>query len=124
MLTAAKKRLALSTTLALLCVTFAAAEERALSGTEISASLNDQTLLGANPEDKIEQIFQSTGLTIYIEHGSQSQGQWKVDGDKYCSVWPPSKYWACYSVTQDGEAITFVSSSGERFPMVAKPATE
>jgi hypothetical protein len=92
----------------------ACAAEMKLNGPEISAGLGDVSLYAG---DAIEQIFQKGGQTVYIDHGSASQGLWKVQSDQYCSQWPPSQSWACYDVMQDGDAITFVSGSGTRFEM-------
>jgi hypothetical protein len=97
------------------------AAEIKLSGAEIITALSDKTMIA---DGEIAQIFQSTGLTIYTERGAQSLGKWKVENEKYCSVWPPSTFWSCYDVVRDGEMITFVSSSGDRFPMKLKPAAE
>jgi S-adenosylhomocysteine hydrolase len=104
----------------LLCSAFALltssaiAEERKLTGAEITAALTD-TVLSAKTDTT--QIFQMSGVTFYSENGSQSQGFWKVSGDQYCSQWPPNTAWPCYDVLQDGSKITFVSASGNRYEM-------
>jgi hypothetical protein len=85
-----------------------------LVGADIKSALADVSLYA---DGEIEQLFQVNGLTIYIERGSSSQGWWKVEGDQYCSQWPPSSTWACYDVTREGEVITFVSASGKSYPM-------
>lgn len=102
----------------------ALATGRELAGAEITAVLSDQIFVGADPADDIEQIFQKSGLTLYSANGAQSQGTWKVDGNKYCSVWPPSEHWSCYAVVQEGEVITFVSTSGTRYPVKLKQAAQ
>jgi hypothetical protein len=99
----------------LLMAASASAAEVRLTGTEITAALAGKTLY-AGPSAEIEQIFQSTGLTMYTDKGAMSQGTWKVDGDKYCSQWPPSNNWSCYEVTRDGSTITFIGA-GNRYPM-------
>ncbi len=91
-----------------------AAAETKLSGAEISAALTDVSLYAG---ETTEQIFLTGGKTAYIEGGSVSHGAWKVDGDQYCSVWPPSPVWACYDVTLEGAVITFISQGGRRYPM-------
>jgi hypothetical protein len=98
----------------------AQAEERVLTGAEISTVLADNILVGATTDVKVEQIFQKAGVTLYIEGNAQSQGLWKVEGDSYCSVWPPSEHWACYTVTQDANKITFISKFGTRYAMKPK----
>ncbi len=108
----------------LLMVSAAIAQERNLKGAEITAALSDQTFVGADPADKIEQIFQKSGLTLYTANGAQSIGSWKVEADKYCSVWPPSEYWACYTVALQEKTITFVSTSGTRYVFMLKPPAQ
>jgi hypothetical protein len=102
----------------------ARADEKSLTGPEIMTALSDQTLVGADASQNIEQIFQKSGLTLYSSNGAQSQGFWKVDGDKYCSQWPPSENWSCYAVVQEGSLITFVSGGGTRYPMRPKEAAQ
>jgi hypothetical protein len=88
------------------------ADEKKLNGPEITAALTD-TVLSAKTDTT--QIFQKSGVTFFSDNGSQSQGFWKVDGDKYCSQWPPNTAWPCYDVLQDGSKITFVSATGIRY---------
>jgi hypothetical protein len=90
------------------------AEERKLDGAEITATLTDKILTA---KTDTTQIFQKSGVTFYSENGSQSQGFWKIESDKYCSQWPPNQAWSCYDVLQDGTKITFVSGSGQRYEM-------
>jgi hypothetical protein len=87
-----------------------------LAAAEITAVLSDQSLY-AGEQGEIEQIFQKSGQTFYLDHGNSSQGTWKVENDKYCSQWPPSQSWSCYDVIRDSDAITFVSGTGKSFPM-------
>ncbi len=90
------------------------AEEKKLNGAEITAALTDKVLTA---KTDTTQIFQKSGVTFFSESGGQSQGFWKVEGDKYCSQWPPNQAWPCYDVLQDGSKITFVSASGTRYEM-------
>ena len=64
-------------------------------------------------DDGTKQVFKADGQTIF-DNGTQSLGRWRVQGDRYCSLWPPSDRWACYDVTQsaDGLAISFVADDG------------
>jgi hypothetical protein len=95
------------------CQLAAAAAETALTGAEITTVLSERSLYA----DGVEQIFRKSGQTFYLQNGSSSSGSWKVEGDQYCSVWPPNPAWACYGVLQDGDSIIFVSRSGQRYPM-------
>lgn len=88
------------------------ADEKKLNNSEITAVLTDKVLTSASDAT---QIFQKSGVTFYSENGSQSQGFWKVEGDKYCSQWPPNTAWPCYDVLQDGDKIIFVSGIGKRY---------
>ncbi len=92
----------------------ASAADIKLNGAEISTTLSDVSLYA---DGEVEQIFQSGGQTVYIEKSHPSQGLWKVDGDQYCSQWPPSRSWDCYDVVRDGDLIVFISSRGKRYPM-------
>ena len=103
--------------LMLSCFATAQAAELKLSGPEIQNVLTDKTLFGTDHNQPAEQIFQKSGATFYSSGGSQSQGAWKIEGDKYCSQWPPNQAWPCYDVTKDGDKITFISASGARTEM-------
>lgn len=90
----------------------ALAEEMRLDGAGITAALKDKTLIY---DDGSSQNFQAGGATTY-ESGKPSLGSWVVQEDRYCSIWPPSDFLACYDVLQsaDGQSLTFVSDGGER----------
>jgi len=81
----------------------AGAEEvwRGLAGAEIEAALTSRAL---QYEDGKVQDFLADGRTLY---GEGSWGRWEVRGDEYCSVWPPSDRWDCYSVDLRGVEIRF-----------------
>ena len=85
-----------------------------LSGEGIAALLTDATLYGSDNGQPSEQVFQKSGVTFYSVPNGQSQGSWKIEGNKYCSAWPPNPTWVCYDVINDGAAVTFVSPSGKR----------
>ncbi|MCX7287615.1 MAG: hypothetical protein NTW20_08655 [Rhodobacterales bacterium] len=55
------------------------------------------------------QDFFADGRTLY---GDQ-WGRWEVWGDLYCSVWPPSDRWSCYTVSRQGLDIRFSTDGGE-----------
>ena len=72
--------------LATLLVPFAAnAEERALSGAQIKEFLPRIIVKG----EATTQRFSASGETTYTDHGRESHGRWSVEGDLYCSTWPP-----------------------------------
>ena len=89
--------------------------ERLLSGSEVSLLLSDGTLTANRDGKTIKQIFQKGGMTLYIENGAQSQGLWKIEGDKYCSQWPPNETWSCYAMSRDGSTVIFSSANGTRY---------
>ena len=41
-------------------------------------------------------------------------GRWSVQGDRYCSVWPPGEVWTCYAVDRHarGLDIRFTDEAG------------
>ena len=96
------------------------AAEVKMLGPEIQQALSDSVYVGAEAAQDIEQIFQSNGLTLYKAAGNQSQGSWKVEGNRYCSLWPPSDYWSCYDVVVNDRVVTFIASNGTRYPMRRK----
>jgi len=89
------------------------ADSQKLNATQIIELLSDKTIYGLPGAAPSEQIFQKAGATYFTENGNQSQGEWKLEGDKYCSVWPPSQNWVCYDMTRDGNTIGFISPSGK-----------
>jgi hypothetical protein len=95
----------------------AAAAETKLNGAEITLVLNDVVLNGEDHGRPINQIFQKSGATFFNSAGGQSQGAWNVQGDQYCSQWPPNPSWACYDIMRDGAKVTFVAKSGTRTEM-------
>jgi hypothetical protein len=93
------------------------AAEVLLKNSEITSLLNDVVLHSESNGQTVEQIFQKSGVTFYSAGGGQSQGNWHVQGDQYCSTWPPNPSWACFDVARDGNKVTFISKSGKRFEM-------
>jgi hypothetical protein len=49
-------------------------------------------------EDGATQVFNTDGTTTYAEHGRPSEGTWYVEGQSFCSFWPPN-YTGCYHLT-------------------------
>lgn len=95
---------------ALMPVVVQAQEWQRLTGEAVRAALSGRTLAY---ESGATQSFRADGGTTYVTD-SESLGQWRVEGDRYCSVWPPSDRWTCYGITQsaDGQQIGFVSADG------------
>jgi hypothetical protein len=87
-----------------------------MTGPEIEAALGDHTVAGTKDGKSWTQVFQKSGLTIYSEGDANSNGRWRVTGDQYCSQWPPNDSWSCYDLVRDGDIVTFVSSTGTRYP--------
>lgn len=81
-----------------------------LTGADIGAALTARHLAY---EGGATQQFNADGSTDY-DSGSVSHGRWRVEGDLYCSVWPPSDRWACYGVERsaDGLDLRFVAGDG------------
>lgn len=102
--------------LALLVPSFAAAEWVKMSGAEIAEALTGRALVYLDKEDPRQRVdtfqdFRASGATLYTFKGRESWGYWRVEGDQYCSQWPPNDLWACYGMAQAGDSLRFV---GER----------
>lgn len=83
-----------------LSVVSAHAAERQLSGKEIGKLLPTIIALGV----QTKQSFNTTGTTTHSKSDIYSHGRWRVQGDRYCSQWPPAEMWVCYDVVVDGKA--------------------
>ncbi len=96
--------------LLLFCAGSALAEQgwHPLTGEEIRTALTDQRLNYASAW----QEFRASGRSLY-NAGQDSWGYWRVEGDKYCSLWPPSDIWACYTMARRGEHLRFVGEAGD-----------
>ncbi|HQY43979.1 MAG TPA: hypothetical protein PK450_07340 [Paracoccaceae bacterium] len=81
-----------------------------LAGADITLALTARHLVY---EDGATQQFNADGGTVY-DAGRPSQGRWRVEGEEYCSLWPPSDRWSCYGVerSSDGLALRFVTQDG------------
>ncbi|MFT7595479.1 MAG: hypothetical protein ACI8R4_002808 [Paracoccaceae bacterium] len=80
-----------------------------LSGDAIRAALDARRV---DYDSGAWQEFRASGRTLY-NAGADSWGYWRFQGDFYCSQWPPSDLWACYSVEVAGDALGFIGASGE-----------
>jgi hypothetical protein len=83
---------------------------QALTGDQITLALTARVLAYDGGET---QQFNADGTTRY-ESPDVSHGQWRVQGDQYCSQWPPSDRWSCYGVQAEaaGLDIRFVAGDG------------
>ncbi len=98
---------------ALLLATPAVAEDwRPLTGPGITAALSARVL---GYDGGATQNFFADGRTLYEVAGAPSWGRWRVEGDRYCSQWPPREAWVCYGVEAEaaGLDLRFVGDSGE-----------
>jgi hypothetical protein len=102
----------------------AAAFEKKLDAATLRDLFRDIRLTSTETGRVVEQVIQSSGatFTVDIETSAQSQGFWRLEGDKYCSQWPPSQHWTCYDVFGNDDGIVFVSSTGTRYQMELPPA--
>ena len=80
-----------------------------LRGDAVLAALKDRRVFY---ESGAWQSFNGSGRTLY-NAGQDSWGYWRVQGDQYCSMWPPSDIWACYDFARAGNKIRFIGASGE-----------
>ena len=105
------RRLYLSILLCLIAMgtPVAAAEWRVLDGAGIAAALTDRVVI--YPDAR--QDFRASGRTRYTFGGRDSWGYWRVEGDRYCSQWPPSDLWACYGVEVAGNRVRFVGQGDD-----------
>ena len=96
------------------------AAERPLTGPEITTLLSGNTALGKTDRGGWKQYFEPGGGTAYAGGTDVSRGAWAVQGDKFCSQWPPNEAWVCYDVTGDLTArpktVTWIGASGTRYP--------
>ncbi|MEM9763253.1 MAG: hypothetical protein AAF968_12205 [Pseudomonadota bacterium] len=95
--------------LALLAATTAAADQR-LTGADIRSMLTDAWVSYENAR----QQFLADGTTRYFAP-DESLGFWSVEGDQYCSRWPPSGGWTCYDMFRTAEGtLIWIDSEGGR----------
>jgi hypothetical protein len=100
----------------------ALAAERPLKGPEIDALIKGNTVIGENINGVWKQVFDANGETTYLApEKPPSLGTWNVQGDKFCSKWPPNDNFVCYDVTGDLDAkpktITWISGgNGTKYP--------
>ncbi len=94
----------------MLCVVASpvAADWVSLKGDAVRVALEGRVVEYENAR----QDFRASGRTLYTFGGRDSWGYRRVQGDQYCSQWPPSDLWACYDLEQNGIRVRFVGSAG------------
>ena len=82
-----------------------------LTGDQVKSALSARVL---GYEGGQTQDFHADGGTLYEGDGRSQSGQWRVEGDRFCSVWPPSDRWSCYGVEREaaGLDLRFVAKGG------------
>jgi len=79
-----------------------------LTGAEIRTGLTARVL--ARPGGQT-QNFLADGRTLH--EGDRAQwGRWRIKGDRYCSVWPPSDRWDCDMVDRHARGFDLRFLSG------------
>ncbi len=81
-----------------------------VKGEDVGPALAGHVLAYA---DGATQSFGTQGDTVY-DGGRRQPGNWRIEGDRYCSVWPPSDLWACYGLERsaDGMSLRFTADDG------------
>ena len=90
--------------LALCTPQMAVAEWQAMTGAEIGAALEGRVLR----YDNATQDFRASGKTLSATNGRDGRGNWRVEGDRFCSQWPPADLWACCDTDRQGDILRFV----------------
>lgn len=89
-----------------------------LVGAGIAQGLTDRTVIYDNGAT---QHFYASGRTLYT-FGEPSWGSWRIENDRYCSLWPPAPDWDCYEVQSNGAGgVMFVDPWGNTSASVIAP---
>ena len=84
-----------------------------LKSAEILATLSGNSVVGTWGSTEFRQYFDPNGSTVYRPRtGNQANGAWRVRDDLYCSTWPPTDSETCYSITRDGDTLTWQATDG------------
>ena len=99
---------AIFTSFVLCLPSWAEATWEPLGGQEIELALKGRGLI----YDNATKHFYASGRTLY-HSGRDSWGYWRVEGDEYCSQWPPADGWACYRLARNANstALKFIGDS-------------
>ncbi|NNF25203.1 MAG: hypothetical protein HKN63_10435 [Rhodobacteraceae bacterium] len=78
-------------------------------GADIRAALEGRTVI----YDGARQTLYASGRTLYSTM-EDNWGRWRVEGDWYCSQWPPQEDWDCcvVSVSADSSDVRFTDPFG------------
>lgn len=89
----------------------ASSEWQRLMGEQVRLALTSRTLAYGN--SGATQDFKPSGRTLY-DAGKPSWGYWRVQGDQYCSQWPPQGLWSCDDlfVSKNARELKFVGENG------------
>ncbi len=108
----------------LLAVAFSSiayADEVLLKTSEIETLLKGNTAYGVHYNERTNQYFSESGLTMWIKEGdaAPSEGKWKAKDDKYCSNFGGGEN--CFQIAEDKEqGIYYFLSEGFRAPFIIK----
>ena len=75
---------------------------------EIIRALADRTLVY---DAYTFQRFGALGDTQYITD-RLSDGRWEARDGQYCSAWPPSDIWTCYTLEVAEDQVRFIGETG------------
>ncbi len=101
-------RIIINSVVLVVSTTISFAQERTLTGEEISNLLPTIKVKG----ESYTQTFTPKGLTTYIYDGRPSEGRWMIQDNQYCSTWPPNNAIECYDVLVDEtqKSITWIGA--------------
>jgi len=80
----------------------------ASDGAEIRTALTARVLAWPGGQ---RQNFLADGRTLY-EGDRAQRGRWRIEGDRFCPVWPPSDRWDCYLVERHVRGLDLRFLSG------------
>lgn len=99
----------------------ATAAEIELNSSEIKALIKGNSVDGVHYKKRTVQYFSKSGLTLWQAEGDvlPSEGQWKVQENKYCSDFGSG--WSCYKIVNDeAQGIHYYIADDFRAPFVVK----
>jgi hypothetical protein len=96
-----------------------AGEPVKLTGPEIKALFDGNSVDGIWGQAHYHSYFDPAGMTLYQEEGRPPQeGRWHISDTQYCSRWEPGGT-SCYDIYRDGEQIIWVGpDSSHRYSSV------
>ena len=90
----------------------AQAQSVQLQSHEIVALLSGNTAMGDWEGTAYRQYFDPDGTTIYAQQGKRSAlGEWRVQNDKYQSIWPGDDDWQGWLVMEYAGDFYWVSKT-------------